>query len=364
MTDHERSEPLRIGILGAARIAPLSIVAPAQATGTRLVAVAARDRTRAEAFAGEHGVERVLDSYAAVLLDPEVEVVYNPLPHGLHAQWNIRALQAGKHVLSEKPSAANAEQARAVREVARAAGERVFMEAFHYPYHPMFHRVCELIESGAIGEVRHVDVPLLMPDPGADDPRWQWDLAGGSVMDLGCYSLSCLALLGERFCGGAPAVVSAVAQEHSAHPRVDERLFAQLEFPSGATGSGGSDMAAEDWSFTLVVTGSSGELVVPAFPLPHQDDRIIIRSSASAPRSRTRPEDAAALTTEREGDRVERLGTRSSYTFQLEAMTAAVRDGAPVVTDADFSVRVMELIDSAYAAAGLPPRPSSPAIGA
>lgn len=366
MTDSTSTEPLRIGILGAARIAPLAIVSPAQATGARLVAVAARDRSRAEAFSEEHGVERVLDSYAAVLGDPDVEVVYNALPHGLHAPWNIRAIEAGKHVLTEKPSAANADQARVVREVLRVAGGRsvgahpVFMEGFHYPYHPMFTRVVELIDAGTVGEVRHIDVPLLMPDPGPDDPRWQWDLAGGSVMDLGCYSLSCLKLLGERFCGGTPVVVSAEAETRATDGRVDERLLARLAFPSGATGSGGSDMAADDWAFTLVVTGSEGEIVVPAFPLPHQDDRIIVRTGGSFDAvARTRPAEFADLVVNREGDTVERLGSRSSYTYQLEAMAAAVREGAPVVTDADFAVGVMDLIDSAYAAAGLPPRPST-----
>ena len=368
MTD--RTEPLRIGILGAARIAPLAIVSPAQATDARLVAVAARDRSRADAFAAEYGVERVLDSYAAVLADPEVEVVYNPLPHGLHAGWNVRAIEAGKHVLTEKPSAANADQARVVREVLRAAdargdgGRRVFMEGFHYPYHPMFQRVVEIIESGVVGEVRHIDVPLLMPDPGADDPRWRWDLAGGSVMDLGCYSLSCLKLLGERFCGGTPVVVSAETETRDGDGRVDERLFVRVAFPSGASGSGGSDMAADDWSFTLVVTGTEAEIIVPAFPLPHQDDRIILRPvGESGPMVRTRPAEFAELTVERDGDRVERLGSRSSYTYQLEALTSAVRDGAPVVTDADFAAGVMELIDASYTAAGLPPRPSS-AFGA
>jgi predicted dehydrogenase len=94
-------EPLRVGILGAARIAQMAIVKPAHATGTRLVTVAARDRRRAEAFAAEHGVERATDSYAAVLADPEVEVVYNPLPNSLHGPWNLAAAEAGKHVLSE-----------------------------------------------------------------------------------------------------------------------------------------------------------------------------------------------------------------------------------------------------------------------
>ena len=94
-------EPLRIGVLGAARISGLAIAGPARTTGDRLVAVAARDRSRAEAFAAEHGVERVVDSYADVLADPEVEVVYNPLANSLHGPWNLAAVAAGRHVLTE-----------------------------------------------------------------------------------------------------------------------------------------------------------------------------------------------------------------------------------------------------------------------
>ena len=358
MTVLPEVEPLRIGLLGAARIAPLSIVSPAQATGARLVAVAARDRSRAADFAAAHGVERVVESYDALLADPEVEAVYNPLANGLHAPWNARIAAAGKHVLAEKPSAANAAEARDVADAVRATGV-VFMEAFHFPYHPLFQRTCELIGQGAIGEVRHIDVPLLMPDPGADDPRWRMDLAGGSTMDLGCYSLSCPALLGEQFCGGSFTINTAEAAEREGHPGVDSHLFVAGEFPSGATGSGGSDMDAKDWSFTLVVTGSEGEIVVPSFPLPHEDDRLILRHTAAAPRSRRLPDEAADLTSERDGDVVEHLGNRSSYTYQLEAFAAAVRSGAPVVTDAEFAVRNMSLVDSAYVAAGLPVREST-----
>jgi predicted dehydrogenase len=101
----DSQEALRIGVLGAARIAPDSIVTPAALTGARLVAIASRDRDRAEAFASAHGVERVLDSYADVVADPDVEAVYNPLANGLHAPWNLAAIAAGKHVLSEKPFA-------------------------------------------------------------------------------------------------------------------------------------------------------------------------------------------------------------------------------------------------------------------
>src|SRR5512132_3747119 len=115
-------EPLRIGVLGAARIAGQAIAAPARMTGARIVAVAARDRSRAEAFAAANGVERVLGSYAEVLADPEVEVVYNPLANSLHGPWNLAAVAAGRHVLTEKPSASNAAEAAEVRDAAAAAG--------------------------------------------------------------------------------------------------------------------------------------------------------------------------------------------------------------------------------------------------
>ena len=122
-------EPLRIGVLGAARIAAAAIVEPAHLTGARLVAVAARDRVRAKAFATEHDVERVLDSYADVLSDAEVEAIYNPLANGL--PWNLAAIAAGKHVLTEKPSASDAAEAREVRDAAARAGV-VVMEGFRH----------------------------------------------------------------------------------------------------------------------------------------------------------------------------------------------------------------------------------------
>lgn len=337
MTESGRAEPLRIGILGASRIADLSIVKPATATGHRLVAVAARDPHRAQEFAQRHGVERVHATYDGLLADLEVDAVYNPLANGLHGPWNLRALAAGKHVLAEKPSAANAAEARTVRDAAARAGV-VFTEAFHYPYHPLFQRVVELLEQGAVGDVEHVETFLGMPAPPDTDPRWSLELAGGSTMDLGCYALSCTDLLG-RFAGGSPRVIAGKAEERGGAPGVDERLTVDLAYPSGATGRAGSDMAFDGWDFHLIVTGTEGEIHVPDFPRPHEDDRLVLQRGGE--------------------ETVEHLGSRSSYTYQLEAFAAAVRDGAPVVTDADFSVRAMELIDAAYTAAGLAPRRST-----
>jgi predicted dehydrogenase len=326
---------LRIGILGAARICGLSIVEPAHILGHRLVAVAARSPERAAAFAQEHRVERVVATYDDLINDPEIDVVYNPLPNGLHGRWNIAAARAGKHVLAEKPSAANAAEARAVKDAVEAAGV-VFMEAFHYPYHPLFERISALLEEGFVGEIEHIEALLRMPAPPDSDPRWDLSLAGGSTMDLGCYSLSCLRLLG-RYAGGSPTVAAARADERPGHPGVDERLLVDVAYPSGAIGNGGSDMDFEGRDFHLTIRGTEGELHAPSFAVPSEDDRLFLRP-ADGPET------------------VEHLGLRSSYVSQLEVFADAVLRGGPVLTDAAWSVGNMEMIDTAYDMAGLAPR--------
>ncbi|MEU0943501.1 Gfo/Idh/MocA family oxidoreductase [Streptomyces canus] len=329
------NEPLRIGVLGAARISGASLIGPARATGHRVVAVAARDRARAEAYAAEHGVERVAGTYAELIADPEVEVVYNPLANGLHGPWNLAALAAGKHVLSEKPSASNAEEAAEVREAAAKAGT-VFMEAFHYLFHPVTRRLHEVLASGEIGELRHVETMVAIPAPADSDPRWSLPLAGGAVMDLGCYSLHALRVLAP-WAGGAPRLVSARGGERAGAPGVDEWLDADLAFPGGATGSARCHMAYDRLEMSCRIIGSHGEAFAPNFVLPHTDDRVVVRTSA--------------------GERTERLGTRSSYTYQLEAFADRVRGGAPLPLDPDDAVATMTLIDTAYRAAGFEPRP-------
>ena len=152
------------------------------------MAVAARDRSRAGAFAAEHGIARVHDSYASLIADPDVDLVYNALVNSLHAQWNVAALQAGKHVLSEKPLTSNAAQAHAVRTAARTSPGRI-AEGFHYRHHPVNLRLRELVTSGALGGIRSVDLVLAIPAPPSTDPRWSWELGGGATMDLGCYVL-------------------------------------------------------------------------------------------------------------------------------------------------------------------------------
>ncbi|MFF4049350.1 Gfo/Idh/MocA family protein [Streptomyces chartreusis] len=334
-------EPLRIGVLGAARITELSLVGPARTTGHRLVAVAARDRSRAAAFADEHDVERVVDSYADLLADPEVEVVYNPLANGLHGPWNLAALAAGKHVLSEKPSASNAEEAAEVRDAADKSGS-VFMEAFHYLFHPVTRRLHEIVESGELGELRRVETLVAIPAPGDSDPRWSLSLAGGALMDLGCYSLHAVRML-SPWAGGAPRLVSARGGQRAGAPGVDEWLDADLEFPGGATASARCHMAYDDLEMSCRVIGSRGEALAPNFVLPHLDDRLVVRTP--------------------DGERTERLGTRSSYTYQLEALAAHIRRDGPLPLDADDALATMRLIDESYRAAGFEPRPRTTLTG-
>lgn len=328
-------EPLRIGVLGAARISGKAIGEPARITGHRLVAVAARDHARAVDFAAANAIERVLDSYQAVIDDPEVEAIYNPLPNGLHGPWNLRAIAAGKHVLSEKPSASNAQEARIVRDAADAAGVK-FMEAFHYRYHPVMQRMLELADSGELGELRHVEVHMSFPNTDPADPRWSMELAGGATMDVGCYAIHGLRTLG-AVAGGEPSVVSATAIERAGTPGMDETLDADLVYPSGLTAHFTTSFVVPDMDFTMRITGSAGEAFAHNFCVASFDDRISVNVDGV--------------------ERVEHLGTKTSYTYQLEAFADHVRNDAPIYTDADDAVTQAEFIDACYTAAGLPPRP-------
>lgn len=328
-------EPLRFGALGAARISDMALIQPARITGDRLVAVAARDRSRAEDYARHHGFERVLDDYQSVIDDPEVEVVYNPLANGLHAPWNLRAVEAGKHVLSEKPYASNADEARRVRDAAAAAGVHV-VEAFHYRYHPVQNRVLEVASSGEIGEIVYAEARMLMPPPPAGDLRWDFAVAGGGLMDVGCYAVHGLRDLAGLL-GGEPSVVSARAGEVPAHPGIDAWLAADMAYPNGVPAHIETSMTHGILDFSFRVVGSKGEVFAPAFVLPHSDDRVIVTVGTE--------------------QRVEELGTRTSYTYMLEALRRLIRDGEPMTTDADDAVVTMQIIDDIYGAAGMPLRP-------
>ena len=235
-------EPLRFGCLGAAKIAPAALLRPARVTpGVEVRAVAARDRDRAEVFAAKHNVPVVRGSYAELLADEDIDAVYNPLPNGLHAEWTLRALAAGKHVLCEKPFTANAVEAERVASAADASG-LVVMEAFHWRYHPLAQRMVEIIESGQLGKLQRVEAAFCFPLLSRHDIRWQLSLAGGAMMDAGCYAVHMV----RTMAAAEPVVTSATARVRS--PGVDRYMRAEIEFPGGVTGR----VTASMWSSAVL----------------------------------------------------------------------------------------------------------------
>src|SRR5262245_15723154 len=199
---------IRIGILGAARIAPRGIVTPAnELLGTEVVAVASRELSRARNFAAEHSIPLALGSYAELVARDDVDLVYVPLPPSAHLQWCTAALANGKHVLVEKPFANNADDAAQMVAAARVAG-RHLIEGFHYRFHPLFQRALEALRGGAIGRIRHIEAVFNadLPDtPG--ELRYIEELGGGALMDLGCYCLHWI----RTVAGDEPSVVRASA---------------------------------------------------------------------------------------------------------------------------------------------------------
>jgi len=324
---------MRIGVLGAARIAPAALVKPARVVdGVEVGAVAARDRRRAEAFAARHGVPAVHDSYAGLLADPSLDAVYIPLPNGLHAQWTLAALKAGKHVLCEKPFTSNAAQAREVAAAADGTG-LVVMEAFHYRYHPLARRMAELVRGGELGRIERVETAMCFPLPRFSDIRYDFSLAGGALMDAGCYAVHAMRLLAP----GDPEVTAARALTMRRDRRIDRAMTARFSFPGGATG----EVRASMWSSALLriraqAVGERGTLTVTNFAAPQFWSRFTVTVDGQRPR--------------------ERIGGQATYVHQLRALAAAVRGEPANLTPPSDSVATMSLIDDIYAAAGLPLR--------
>lgn len=333
MTEDKRPG-LRIGILGAANIAPAALIKPAERNPDVVVAaVAARDRKRAEGFARKFNIGQVYDSYAALIDAPDIDAVYIPLPNGLHGRWTRAAIAAGKHVLCEKPFTANAEEAREIAALANAS-DRVVMEAFHYRYHPLIQAAEKIISSGELGKLVRVEAALSFPLPKFSDIRYNYDLAGGALMDAGCYAVHMARVLG----GENPEVVTAQAKLHN--PQVDRAMTAELRFPSGHTGSIGCSMWSSDvLRMGATVVGERGRMRLFNPVLPQVGHALYVRSAS--------------------GRRLRRFGSRASYDYQLDAFAGAVLHGEPVSTTPGDAVETMTVIDAIYQAAGLPLRQPS-----
>jgi predicted dehydrogenase len=325
---------LRIGTLGSSRISQTALIEPAaRAADVTVAAVAARDKSRAEAFALRHSIPKAYGSYEDLLADPDIDAIYNPLPNSLHGPWTLRAIAAGKHVLCEKPFASNAEEAAQVAEAA-SVSSLVVMEAMHYRYHPLVKRFCEIV--GELGPIRHIQcwTNFVIADPG--DIRYDYDLAGGALMDGGCYAIDCLRLLGD----GEPSVTGALADPVVPDLRgavADRATAVRLAFPSGATGWFESSFTRDgEFRADVHVSCRDGQVRLQKFIFP-PEGRLVVTRNGSVVKD-------------------EPGGGDSSYVWQLRAFSAAIAGGSrneQVPTSAANAVKTMRLIDDAYRASGL-----------
>jgi xylose dehydrogenase (NAD/NADP) len=307
------------GILSTANISR-KLIAGARSAGVELAAVGSRDLERGRAFAAEHGIPRVHASYEALLEDPEVDAVYIPLPNSLHVPWAIRALEAGKHVLCEKPLARDVAAVESAFDAAERTG-RVLMEAFMWRFHPQTARLVELVLDGAIGRLRHVNARFGFDlDPGGGNVRWSPELEGGALMDVGCYCVS-----GARLLAGEPVRVSAERVGEG----VDARLAAVLRFADGVTGTFDCGMDVNPRS-GLEVVGDAGTLWV-ADPWHGLEPGIVLQ----------RPSGQEPIAVERV----------DPYGRELLEVEAAVREGRAPALDRAESVAQARVIAALYRAA-------------
>jgi predicted dehydrogenase len=319
------TEPLRVGILSTAKINDAILGGARESAGAaEVVAVASRDRGRAEAYAAEKGIPRAHGSYEDLLADDAVEAVYVPLPNSLHLPWSERALEAGKHVLCEKPLSRRAADVEAAFDVAERAG-RILMEAFMWRYHPATDKLVSLVEEGAIGRLRVVRSAFAFTlDPGADNVRWAGELDGGALMDVGCYCVSAL-----RLFAGEPERVFAERVDGGAG--VDARMAGLLRF-------GGDVLGTFDCGFdipnraVLELVGETGTLVSLDPWHGRSPDVRLLRPDAE-------PEEVP-------------VQPANPYAAELDDLARAVRDGAAPRLDRADAVGQARAIEALYRAAG------------
>jgi predicted dehydrogenase len=319
---------IRIGILGAAKIAPPAMIEPARRrSDCAVTCVAARDPARARAFANEHGIEHVGESYEALIARGDIDLIYNALPPNRHADLSISALRAGKAVLCEKPFAMNAGEARAMTDAATQTGG-LLIEAFHYRFHPMFDAILSEVRGGAIGRLCAIKAEFSVPIPfRPGELRHEPMLGGGALMDLGCYPLHWT----RTVMGSEPEVTAARAE--ISRQGVDVTTTAQLAFDGGITAQVRSSMApGQRLKILLALQGNEGTLIARNPLAPHHGHSITLRKGGEARRYT--------------------VSGKTTYDHQLAHVVDVMQGKATALTGGEDALANMALIDAVYAAAG------------
>jgi predicted dehydrogenase len=310
------------GIISTAHINRLVLAGARESEQVDVIAVASRDQARAEAYAREQGIERAYGSYEALLADPDVEAVYISLPNSLHVEWSIHALEAGKHVLCEKPFDRRPEEVERAFDAADRAG-RILAEAFMWRHNPQTAKLLELVGSGAIGELRLVRSAFSFSLDEPENVRLAADLDGGALMDVGCYCVS-----GSRLLGGEPE--SVYGEQVSGESGVDVLFAATMRFP-------GDVLAQFECGFVLPdrdeldVVGTEGSLFLDD-PWHARTPVIELRRDDGVEEIVLKPADSYRLELENLGDaiagRAEPLLGRADAVGQARTIDALYRSAA------------------------------------
>ncbi|KAF7538275.1 hypothetical protein G7054_g3050 [Neopestalotiopsis clavispora] len=394
-TVKKHDKPLKFGILGAADIAPQAIIIPAKTHPDVVVqAVAARDRERATAYAKKYGIPEVKATYQEILDDPNIDCVYIPLPGGLHYEWSLKALKAGKHVLVEKPCFNNTTECESIyrHEIvspSRGPTAPVLLEAVHYLFHPAWTKFMELISpKDVVKASAYLGAPRGMFKD--DNIRFRYELAGGALMDLGCYTSSALV----RILGGlAESCEEAVVDPSPYDGRCDRGFQVKYRFPEEAVGDMNGDLQApllgKLWPFVdvhhrpVVISAADAATRVPEghevartrrvkfinFVSPHLyhyiqvEDEFCIRKTddVNTVVKSWKKSNTLKFYDFREGG-IQQDGEVywSTYRYQLEQFVGKIRGRQPSQwVNGEESTNTLRMVDMAYAAAKLPLRPTS-----
>ena len=322
---------IRWGVLGVAKIATTKVI-PAMQRGelSTVTAIASRDAAKAQEAAAKLGITKAYGSYEELLADPDIDAIYNPLPNHLHVPWSIRAMEAGKHVLCEKPIGLHADEARTLIAARNRTGVKVG-EAFMVRTHPQWLRVRELVQSGGIGQLRAIVTVFSYTNRDPRNIRNVPDYGGGALMDIGCYPIQL-----SRFLYGAEPRRVAATMERDPEMGTDRLTSALMEFPGGQSLFTCSTQLVPHQRVQVLGTTGRIEIEIPVNAPPDRPTRIFVDTTGELYGS---------------GIRVEEFSVCDQYTIQGDAFSRAVLEGTEVPTPLEDALGNMNVIDTIVRAA-------------
>jgi predicted dehydrogenase len=315
---------IRWGVLSTARIGQNHVIpAMQQGTYSAVTAIASRDKERAETVAQKFGIATAYGSYEELLKDPDVDAIYIPLPNDQHVPWSIKTLEAGKHVLCEKPIALTADEAQTLVDAAAQYPQLKIMEAFMYRFHPQWLRAKQLVSDGAIGDLRSIQSFFSYSNLDPTNIRNQADHGGGGLMDIGCYNISF-----SRFIFDAEPTRVCSMVEYDPTFKTDRLVSGMLSFGSGTATFTCSTQLSPYQRVNIFGTTGRIEIEIPVNAPAKRPCRIWYAHNSTT--------DELVL------------DTSNQYTLQGDALSRAILDGAPVPTPLDDAVANMRVIDAVY----------------